>query len=280
MLTVKEAGFFSTIQDNGRHQYRHLGGPVSGAMDRYSARIANYLLENQNGAALLEMTMTGAVLEFEAPTYVAITGADMSSNLNGEALENYEVHKINPGDILSFRKLKYGLRSYLALKGGIKTEAVLNSRSFYKPITKLNRIRNSMQLDYEPCELFEPKISHIKPEAFWKKQQLNVFRGPEFHVLDDHQLKQVFSGLFSIAKEYNRMAYQLKEPVGANSHPMLTSATLPGTVQLTPSGKLIILMRDGQTTGGYPRILQLSNRSMNVLAQKKFGDEISFKLNS
>jgi allophanate hydrolase subunit 2 len=58
----------------------------------------------------------------------------------------------------------------------------------------------------------------------------------------------------------------------------LTSATLPGTVQLTPSGKLIVLMKDGQTTGGYPRILQLSDKSISILAQKKFGDNASFKL--
>ena len=81
-----------------------------------------------------------------------------------------------------------------------------------------------------------------------------------------------------MAKENNRMAYQLEEHLCPNTHSMLTSATLPGTVQLTPAGKLIILMMDGQTTGGYPRILQLSERSINLLAQKKYGDKIEFVL--
>ena len=74
------------------------------------------------------------------------------------------------------------------------------------------------------------------------------------------------------------MAYQLTELISGHSHSMLTSGTLPGTVQLTPAGRLIILMKDGQTTGGYPRILQLSEAAICVLAQKKLGDALSFKL--
>ena len=74
------------------------------------------------------------------------------------------------------------------------------------------------------------------------------------------------------------MAYQLEETLDTHAQSMLTSATLPGTVQITPAGKLIILMRDGQTTGGYPRILQLSDDAINVLAQKTFGDTISFQI--
>jgi allophanate hydrolase subunit 2 len=74
------------------------------------------------------------------------------------------------------------------------------------------------------------------------------------------------------------MAYQLEETINGHSYEMLTSATLPGTIQITPSGKLIVLMKDGQTTGGYPRILQLSDKAISILAQKKYGDAISFKL--
>ena len=74
------------------------------------------------------------------------------------------------------------------------------------------------------------------------------------------------------------MAYQLNESISGHKVSMLTSATLPGTVQFTPNGKLIILMKDGQTTGGYPRILQLTDKAISVLAQKKAGDLVLFKL--
>ena len=278
MISVVKPGFFSTIQDSGRMGYRHMGVPVSGVMDQHAAHLANSLLENTAGDALLEITMTGPVLEFHEPTFIALAGADMSATLNDQPIGINEVHGIEAGDVLAFKKLIHGLRTYLAIKGGFQTEKILNSRSFYTPITKSDSIKPFMELHYIPVDEFHPKITYIKPVEFWKKQQLKVYQGPEFHVLDDQQLERLFSRPFAIAKENNRMAYQLEEHLIAKSHPMLTSATLPGTVQLTPAGKIIILMRDGQTTGGYPRIMQLTQNSINLLAQKKFGDKVEFTL--
>lgn len=278
MISVKKSGFYTTVQDTGRLGYRHLGVPIAGVMDRYAARRANTLLENEPNDALLEITMIGPELQFHEPTYIALTGADMSAKLNDQDIAPNEVHEINPDDILSFGKLKKGLRVYLAIKGGIQTETTLESRSFYKPLTELNRIKDNMELPYDPCDHFVPKIMQVKPDTFWKRNHIEVYQGPEFSLLEDKQLEGLFTRLFTIAKENNRMAYQLEEHLSPNSHTMLTSATLPGTVQLTPAGKLIILMMDGQTTGGYPRILQLSESSINLLAQKKYGDKIEFVL--
>ena len=98
--------------------------------------------------------------------------------------------------------------------------------------------------------------------------------------MTDSSLEQLFSQEFTVAKENNRMGYQISELLDACKYAMLTSATVPGTVQITPSGKLIILMKDGQTTGGYPRLLQLNTESISILAQKKFGDTIRFKLSN
>jgi len=105
-----------------------------------------------------------------------------------------------------------------------------------------------------------------------------VYKGPEYKQLTDKQLEVLFFKEFTVAKENNRMAYQLKEKIMGHKISMLTSATLPGTVQFTPSGKLIVLMKDAQTTGGYPRILQLTEKSISILSQKRMGDNLSFKL--
>ena len=105
-----------------------------------------------------------------------------------------------------------------------------------------------------------------------------VYAGPELDRIDEESRQRLFNAPFTIAKDYNRMAYQLEETVNSHKIPMITSANLPGTVQLTPAGKLIILMRDGQTTGGYPRILQLQESAISILSQKKFGDSLRFKL--
>ncbi|MEN8800083.1 MAG: allophanate hydrolase subunit 2 family protein, partial [Flavobacteriaceae bacterium] len=172
--------------------------------------------------------------------------------------------------------LKRGLRIYLAIKGGIQIPEILGSRSYFKSITSIDSIRSGDEIPYSPISDFKPKISSIKTDSLLKKQHIDVHEGPEFNLLDPVSREQLFNTAFTIAKEYNRMAYQLQEKINSPKISMITSANLPGTVQLTPSGKLIILMRDGQTTGGYPRVLQLDENAISVLAQKKFGDQIYF----
>lgn len=278
MIKVLKSGFFTTIQDKGRFGYRNIGVPVSGVMDAYSASIANSLLENDPDDAVMEITMTGPTLEFQEPSFIAITGAEMSATLNTEPINNNCVHQLAAGDIVSFGKLKYGLRSYLAVKNGFKTKLAMGSRSFFKPITDSNHIKQYMEIAINGYTQYIPKISEVSPAPFYEEQTLVVYQGPEYDILNDKQCEVIFATKFLIAKENDRMAYQLQEPIEGHSVNMLTSATLPGTVQLTPSGKLIILMQDGQTTGGYPRILQLSIKSISLLAQKKYGDPISFQL--
>lgn len=278
MLKVKRAGFFTSIQDQGRFGFRHIGVPVSGVMDEYSASIANNLLDNEEDAAVMELTMTGPMLQFEHPTYIAISGADLSPKINDRPIRINQVHKIAKGDILTFGKLQSGFRAYLAVKNGFGTGMFMKSRSFFRPVTPLHTIKDQMEIPIDTVTEYEAMISSVSPEPFHKEHELEVYRGPEYDMLDDRQLEAIFAGEFTIAKENNRMAYQLQETIPAHSISMLTSATLPGTVQYTPAGKLILLMKDGQTTGGYPRILQLTPTAICILSQKKFGDKIKFHL--
>jgi len=278
MLKLLKSGFYTSIQDKGRFGHRDKGVPVSGAMDRLALSKANALLENDEDAAVLEITMTGPTIEFEENTFIVLTGAKMSATLNNQPISNYKVHEVGIGDILSYGKLENGFRSYLAVKDGFTTPKVLNSRSFSKALTRVTYLRNKSILPYVPCSIFKPKIEEIKIDSYFEEKVLEVAQGPEYNMLHDKQLEKLFGYDFSIAKENNRMAYQLNETIQGHKISMLTSATLPGTVQLTPAGKLIVLMKDGQTTGGYPRILQLTDKAISILAQKKFGDIVSFKL--
>ncbi|NND16695.1 MAG: biotin-dependent carboxyltransferase family protein [Eudoraea sp.] len=271
MIIVDQPGFFTTIQDLGRLGSRHFGVPVSGCMDREAARKANLLLENDPADALLEITMTGPELTFQAPTYIAITGAHLPAFLNSSDIPLNTVVKVEAEDRLHFGKLQSGFRAYLAIKGGIQTEPVLNSRSLYKPITTQNRLKKRQELPCTPWAEFDPKLTSIQSEKE-ATVTLGAFPGPEFNMLQAGQKKQLWESEFNVAKENNRMAYQLEEHIGEHSITILTSATIPGTVQYTPAGKLIILMRDCQTTGGYPRILQIEEDSLNQLAQLRTGD--------
>ncbi|MCL6265784.1 biotin-dependent carboxyltransferase family protein [Flagellimonas myxillae] len=278
MLKVLKSGFFMTLQDMGRFGYRDRGVPVSGTMDFEAANKANQLLENESDSAVLEITMTGPTLLFEDPSYICLSGAFLSPTLNNEPIENYEVVQVAKGDILSYGRLEKGFRTYLAIKGGFKAPKILGSRSQYHPVTPTKCLKDGSAVEYDETLAFEPAISGLKVEDKLGKDVLEVYKGPEFSILSDAQLGALFGRSFSISEKNNRMAYQLTELIQGHKHSMLTSGTMPGTVQFTPAGRLIILMKDGQTTGGYPRILQLSVESIGLLAQKKFGDSISFKL--
>lgn len=278
MLKVLKSGFYTSVQDLGRFHYRNKGVPVSGVMDEVSVFKANTLLENDSTDAVLEITMTGPTLLFEEETYIVLAGAEMSVTLNNQPVQNYKIYQVDVGDILSFGNLEAGFRGYLAVKGGFKSKSIYGSRSFYKPLTFANRLVDGDVVPYDYNKIFKPKISEIKVDSFLNETTLEVHRAPEFHMLSEEQLHVLFSTKFTVANENNRMAYQLIETLAGHSVSMLTSATLPGTVQLTPAGKLIILMKDGQTTGGYPRILQLSDKAIAILAQKRAGTTISFKL--
>lgn len=278
MLKLLKSGFFTTLQDLGRFGYRNKGVPVSGVMDVETVSKLNKILGNTPNASVIEITMTGPTALFEEDTYIVIGGAEMAVTLNNELISNYKLYKIQKGDILSYGRLEKGFRNYLAIKDGFSSEKVLGSSSLYFPITKNRCLIENQKIGYEKCSAFEPKISGIKIDSFLSETIIHVHKGPEFRILNDKQLKELFMKTFTIAKENNRMAYQLNEMISGHDFSMLTSATLPGTIQLTPAGKLIILMKDGQTTGGYPRILQLSDKAISILAQKKYGDSISFQL--
>jgi len=278
MLKVLKPGLYSTIQDLGRFGHRDIGVPISGAMDVESVKKANMLLENDENAAVIEITMTGPTLLFDTTSYICLSGAHIVATLNNQPIDNYTVLKVEKGDILSYGRLETGFRGYLAIKGGFQSKKVLDCHSLFFPVTKSARLKDGDEIPYKETLSYEPKISEIKIEEHFEKNTLKVYKGPEFSLLSDGQLMEIFAKPYTVSKENNRMAYQLSELITGHSHSMLTSGTLPGTVQLTPAGRMIILMKDGQTTGGYPRILQLSEESISVLAQKKYGDELKFKL--
>lgn len=282
MIKVLKSGFYSTIQDLGRFGFQEFGVPYSGVMDKKAAILANALLGNSKEEAVLEMTMTGARLQFNSYTNIAISGADMSAMLNNNPIKLHKIISVKPNDVLTFGKLNTGFRCYLAVLGGFKTEMMMNSKSMYPYITKQFKLNKNDELSIlQASSISKTHHASIRfDNDYINSNTIEVFKGPEFDALTKQQQSNLFSKVFTISKNNNRMAYQLEENLVNNIKAIITSAVLPGTVQLTPSGKLIILMRDCQTTGGYPRVLQLKESALNILAQKFTGKTISFKLNS
>ncbi len=280
MIKMITSGFYTSIQDLGRQGFLHFGVPYSGVMDKKAAMLANAILGNAVDLPVLELTMTGPKLQFYCNTAICISGADMSPKLNGHPIRGYKMVLVNQGDVLTFGALKRGFRAYLAVWKGFKTEEVMQSYSMYQGITKDFKLKKQFDLEVSTIEseLTQPHAAIKVNTAYLDSKHIEVYQGPEFDKLSKSQQDFLFSQEYTISKANNRMAYQLNELLENEITPIITSVVLPGTIQLTPSGKLIILMQDCQTTGGYPRILQLKQTAMHVLAQKYTGQAIQFKL--
>ena len=277
MIKVFNPGLFSTIQDQGRYGLRDKGVPISGAMDLKAAACANALVGNPENSAVMEITMTGPVLEFEIDCEFAICGALLSPQLDEHVLQNNTRYTANAGQRLKFGRLSKGFRAYLAVEGGFDSPKVLGSRSWYYPLTGARHLKKGDVLTLGDAHDLVVEPDPAYPESLLSGPDIPVETGPEYHLLTQTQKDQLDKGIFKVANENNRMAYQLQEKIFSHEHSILTSATQPGTVQLTPEGKLIILMKDGQTTGGYPRILQLTREGIIRLSQKKAGDPVIFR---
>ena len=278
MIKVLKEGLFSTIQDNGRFGYKNIGVPVSGAMDQASAKLANLLLGNDESSAVLEMTLVGPTLEFMNDTYISITGADMNPLINKQKVLLNETLLVKKGDILYLAHSSNGMRTYLGIKGGFNSETKLGSKSFYKGITKREKLIKNDKIKFDLSLISPKKVNqNINDLKISRNSKIKVFKGPEFDLLDTILKDLIFNTNFTIGIN-NRMGYNLVEPIKNSISSIVSSPVMPGTVQLTPSGKIIILCRDCQTTGGYPRILQLDKNSINYLSQKTIGEIINFKL--
>lgn len=280
MLKVLKSGYFTTIQDKGRVGYASIGVPISGVMDTYSADLANGILNNPLEDVVLEITLGACVFQFLEKTLICISGGDFSPTLNDKSIQLNKKIIVHKNDILSFGKVNYGVRCYLGVKDGFISEKKLESRSLYQNITKNYVIKRNDLITYNKVQIdFTNSKSSIKiKKNHFESQIIECYKGPEFDLLNQHQKEKLVSQMFSISKENNRMGYKLNEVAENDLPQILTSAVLPGTVQLTPSGKLIVLMRDCQVTGGYPRILQLTEVSINKLAQKTTNSSFQFSV--
>ncbi len=280
MIKVLKSGLYATIQDKGRFGFQAYGVPYAGVMDPYAASVANMLVGNDEEAAVLEMTMTGATLQFQADTIICLSGADMSPMLNERPVENHKAIRVEKDAVLSFGALKTGFRCYLAVSGGFKTEKIMNSRSQFKGVTNQSVIAKGDVLPIvEHANTMLQKHASIKiNDTYLHANTIEVFKGAEFDKLSKEQQTLLLTQPFTVSKDNNRMAYQLEQPLENDLEAIITSLVLPGTVQLTPSGHLIVLMRDCQTTGGYPRVLQLKESAMTTMAQKFTGNKVRFRL--
>ena len=273
MIKVIQPGLFTTIQDGGRHGFRNIGIPTSGFMDQESAWAANELVNNNKDESLLEITLTGPTLIFNCNCVISITGGDFNPLINNLPVKMYQSINVRTGDILKLNNTINGARSYIAISGGLNVKSLFGSKSFFSNISDSYHLKKGDEI--KVSKKSESQILKLDKLKFNLNRFMKVFRGPEYDLLSTNSKKKLFKNEFTINTN-NRMAYNLEETLQVDIKTIISSPVLPGSVQLTPSGKIIILHRDCQTTGGYPRILQLDTNSLNNLSQLKSNDKIKF----
>ena len=281
-ITIQRKGFYTTIQDKGRFGYASIGVPESGAMDRKAMLLANTLVNNTDNEAVLEYTLVGPTIQFQCDRHFVITGGTTVATLDKKTIRNNTVYLGRKGQILKLTKIIEGCRGYFAIAGGIQSSTVLGSKSLYAPITNVGYIHEPTEIIVGTSLYGTAKGARIKIRektsvtSYIHEDSIHVYKGPEYDLLTPDIHKYIVETSFLVSKLWNRMAIHLEQTINHNIPTIVTGPVIPGTIQLTPLGHMMILMKDCQTTGGYPRILQLSEHAMDILAQKKQGDALSF----
>lgn len=290
-IVVVRPGMLASVQDLGRHGHRQLGICPGGALDALALTLANRLVGNADGAAGLELTMGRCELRFESATRIALTGDDFGATLDGVALWSHWSVPVAAGQTLKLeganaRSAKTGLRSWLAVAGGIDVPPVLGSRSTdlkagfgghagralkkgdrlplgVSALSDAQRARPAFGLRAPGWAIDGHPMKEGAPIA------LRVMPGPEYAQFTSASQALVWSAPWRVTPQSNRMGSRLEGPALARERAvdMLSAGVIPGTIQVPPSGQPIILMGDAQTTGGYPRIGVVIRADLWKLAQ-------------
>lgn len=284
IITFITSGLRTTTQDRGRRGYTHLGIPVGGVLDGPAMRYANELVGNPVDTPVLEITLSGPQLVCEQAGSIALAGADFGVHVNGEEKPGNARIVLDAGDTISFSQPKKGCRGYLAVEGDWQVKRWLGSASALR-VGSQELLLNAVWKAGDSLVTRERRVKPwpspvLKPGPL--STHISVYKGPEFNWLTDEAKEALLSTPMKICEPSNRVGLRTDTTLALQekySHTeMLSSGVMPGTVQLTSSGEAIILLADGQTIGGYPRVLQCSQSSLRSLGQLRVGDKISLTL--
>jgi antagonist of KipI len=277
------SGMQTTWQDLGRSGYQHRGIPIGGAMDRTSATVANRLVGNEDADPLLEITLIGPTMEISGNVQIAVTGADLSPTVNDQSVPMWETVSLVGENRISFGKRNAGTRSYLAVGGKVECKTWLGSVSAAtvnpERFTPQSVVSNG---DTAIGDSNEKIVRRIYPAArrpeIATSIKVRLHPGPEFERFSVEDRNAILESRYLIDSQSNRMGFRLN-PNGAKITPqpeIISSGVVPGTLLIPNSGDPILLMRDAQTTGGYPRFGVVAPADLNAISQMCPGDLVQF----
>lgn len=285
-VLVRRAGWCTTVQDLGRRGLAHLAVPPSGSLHREAALLANRLVGNPPEAAVLETTGNGVAVEAGCVLLAAISGAPAEVRVNGRAAPWACSVLLRSGDVLEVGPAQGGLRSYVALDGGIDVPLVLGSRSS-DLLSGLGPppLADSEELPLGARPTTPPRGSDLAVVGWPGLARPAVLRarlGPRHDCLTSGGVELLGQGVLRVEPESDRSGLRL---AGARVRSVLdrelpSEGMVEGAVQLWPSGRLVVLLADHPTTGGYPVIAVVEPEDLWIAGQLRPGDELRLALAS
>lgn len=265
MIEVIEPGALTSVQDvDGRPGWRHLGVPVGGAADPWSARLANLLVGNPANAALLEMTLIGPALRFGAATVLAVTGG-LTATLDGMPMLPNAARSVRAGSLLHV-EAGPGARGYLAVAGGLSVESILGSAAtdlrtgFGGHEGRALRAGDRLSCNPGGGRLLrwagEPALGPIR-------------------IVDGPHAGAPLVGTWTVSAQADRAGIRLGGPTLVGGE--VASMGLPlGAIQVPPDGRPIVMLADRPVTGGYRVSALVVRADIGRVAQLRTGDEVTF----
>ncbi|WP_219462697.1 biotin-dependent carboxyltransferase family protein [Nonomuraea rhizosphaerae] len=287
MIEVRAPGPYATVQDLGRHGYAHLGVPSSGAADEASLCLANRLVGNPEAAAGIELTYGGARLAFRAGAWVAVTGAPCPLTVRSPGpvadgrVGNGVPFWVAAGAELRFGAPSWGLRTYLAVRGGIAVEPVLGSRST-DSLSGLGPapLRQGAVLPVGTAGGLAEISVDLAPPRSPRDAVLRIVPGPRDDWFVPEALAELCAEPYAVSQDSNRVGVRLRgrELSRAREGELPSEGMVTGAVQVPPSGQPIVFLADHPPTGGYPVIGVVRAADLPVAAQLRPGDKVRFSV--
>jgi len=295
-LEIIIPGLATTVQDRGRFGYYNVGIPQGGAMDQVSAQLANRLVGNTADEAVLECTYVGPKLKTDADAVIAVTGAPIDVQVNGEPVAQYARIELSAGDELSFGMLKGGSKFFIAVAGGIDVPLVLGSRTTY-PIGKLGGFqgRGLEAGDVVPVGAGAtgtlPQLDEVPEDlrpAYPREMKVRVMVGLYDHKLTEEGLKNFTEGEWTLTPVADRMGMRFsgpgapwkegEQPFGAGQDPsnITDSGYAMGSIQIPGGTQPIVLHVDAVSGGGYAQAGTVISADMDLFGRMAPGTKVSF----
>jgi antagonist of KipI len=284
-IQVRAPGLLTTVQDLGRQGFGPLGVSPSGAADPISLRLGNQLLENDENAAGLEMTLLGGTFVFPEGVVFALTGSDFGAVLDDVPVYLGTSVVARPGQMVRLGATSSGARCYLCVQGGVAVTSFLGSASTHilsglggfkgRSLRKGDVVHVGSTTKPFRKRTIAPQAS----ENLSHRKVLRVTAGPQADWFSESSQDLFYASTYRVGEQSNRMGLRLEGPALSQrgSNQMITEGVSLGAIQVPTSGSPIILFVEQQTTGGYPKIANVISADLHRVGQLRPRDEIRFE---